>query len=500
MANDVKQSKRRRHRAGVPTALVIVLILIAVLMGGLVGFAIARRTAPVDDRLQQANERIIELENTLMLTGFPIDGNPESWVFDDNAASNGAADLAGETGEAQDGESELWTDDGDLLTGALKDDGDPVVVAEFNGGQLMSTDVIPEFNDQLTARVFAGYSADDVAESVLQEVLSSQVGRRLVAIKAHEAGLDQLSDEDNRKIEAEADRLYKEQRSYYTAFVSQEGMSQQEIDAAAETYMKDTDGVTRESIVQTLRDALPIQKYREQLVKDVTVSDQEVQDFYRERLAEQKASFDKYPEEYEYAHIEGATLLYNPAGYRAVRNLQLSFEDDAQAGEAEALMDQIARLNVEKDGEEIRKLEEQLDPMYKPLEEKAAEIAEKLKNGESFLSLMDQYGTDEQMQSEPLRTQGYYVSEHTFLYSTEFIQGTMILDRPGQVSTPLRSSAGLHMTEYVQDITPGEVPLEQVYDAVKAETLADRQEKYYQEKVAELLDQANVQYYPERLQ
>ena len=501
MANDVKQSKRRRHRAGVPTALVIVLMVIAIVMGGLAGFAIARRTAPVDDRLQQANERIIELENTLMLTGFPIDGDPENWVFDDNTASSGASDLAGvPEGQAADGESELWTDDGDLLTGALKDDGDPVVVAEFNGGQLLSTEVIPEFNDQLSAQVFAGYSAEEVSGSVLQEVMSTLVGEKLMAIKAHEQGLDQLSDEDMKQIEAQADQAYREQLAYYAAFVTREGMTQQEIDDAAEAYMRETDGVTRESIVEAMKQALPIRKYREQLVSEVTVNDQEVNDFYQTQLAEQKDNYTKYPEEYEYAHIEGETILYNPEGYRGVRNLLLAFEGDAAAEQAEVLLEQISRLSVDSDAEEIRKLEQQLDPLYQPLEEKAAEISEKLKNGESFLSLMDQYGMDELMQSEPLRTQGYYLSDRSFLFSTEFIEGTMILERPGQVSTPLRSSAGVHMTQYAADVTPGEVALDAVREAVQAEALAAKQEDYYQQKLNEMLDEANVQYYPERLQ
>ena len=500
MANRSKQGKRSRRRRGVPTALVILLLVIAIIMGGLAGFAVARRTAPADSRLQQANERIIELENTLNLIGFPMDGDPNEWVFDDSAASSSTSDLAGTSEEDADGESELWTDDSELLTGQLSDDGDPVVVAEFNGGQLLSTEVIPEFNDQLSAQIFAGYNADEVSGSVLQSVLSTKVGDKLVALKARELGLDALTEEDLKSIEAQADATYKEKIEYYAAFVSTEGKTQDEINAAAEAYMKQTDGVTRESIVEALKQALPMEKYREYVTRDVTVTDAEVRTYYEEQLTEQKANYEQYPEEYEYAHTDGRTILYNPEGYRAVRNLLLPFEDDAQAAQAADLLGQISKLDAEKDVEEIRALEKQLDPLYKPLEEKAAEIAEKLKGGESFLSLMDQYGKDELMQSEPLRTAGYYVSEHTYLFSTEFVQGCMILDRPGQVSTTLRSASGLHLAEYVGDVTPGEVAFEDAKDALQAEALAARKDAFYEQHLTELLDAADVKYYPEKLQ
>lgn len=500
MANDVKQNRRRRRR-GVPTALVILLMILAIAMGGLAGFVIARRTTPADSRLEQANERIIELENTLNLIGFPMDGDPENWVFDDSAKSNSADDLAGVTADETSGESELWSEDDDMLSGDNSDEADPVVVAEFDGGQLLSTEVIPEFNDQLAAQIFAGYSADEVSGSVLQTVLQELAGRKLVAMKAAEQGLDKLTDDDLKRVEIEADRAYREQIAYYTAFVTREAdMTQADVDAAAEAYMKESAGVTREGIVERLKAELPVRKYYDLVTRDVTASDAEIRAHYEERLAEQRANYTEYPEEYEYAHIEGATLLYNPEGYRRVRDLLLPFESDEAAAQAAELLEQIAQLDTASDAEQIRALEAELDPLYKPMETRAAEIAEKLKAGEKFIDLMDQYGADEAMRAEPMRTEGYYISDRSFLFSTEFIQGAMILERPGQVSTTLRSASGLHMAEYVGDVTAGDVPLDAVYDAMEEETLRIRRDARFEERTAELLEQANVRYYPERLQ
>ena len=501
MANEAKNNKKRKRRAGgVPTLLVVALLVIALAMGGLAGFAIARHTAPVNDELEKANERIIELENTLNLIGFPMDEDPEDWVFDDSAETSAVDELSGKTtSETSDDLSDIW-DDESLLTGTLDENADPVVVAEFDGGQLLSTEVIPEFNDQLTTQIFAGYSADEVADSVLQTVLSYKAAEKLIAVKAHAQGLDQLSADDLKQIDEQAKQLYDDQLEYYTAFVAEDGMSDEEIHAAAVKYMEEEEQVTLQSLTDALKAEWPTEKFRQQIVKDVTVTDEEVQQYYQDELAAQKETYAQYPEEFEFSHSDGDLVLYVPEGYRAVRDLMLPFQSDEDEINAADLLDQISQLNPESDAARIQALEAQLDPLYAPMEATAAEIAEKLQAGESFLSLADQYGQDEMMETEPVRSEGYYISENSFLFSTEFIQGAMILEQPGQVSAPLRSPAGLHLVEYLKDVTPGEVPLEQVSDAIRAAALEEKQDEYYDEQISAMLEEANVRYYPERLQ
>lgn len=498
MAKDARESRRRK--SGVPTIVVVLLLALAIGMGGLAGFMIARRTTPVDERLVRANERIIELENTLTLIGFDVDeDNPETWVYDDGTQSDGAAALAGGSAKAE-ADNDLWSEDASLLSGTLDENTAPVVVAEFDGGQLLSTEVIPAFNDALTTQIFAGYSADEVADSVLQGVLSTMAAEKIMAIKAGEWGLDTLTDEEVRTAEAQADELYAQQTAYYSAFVPQEGQTEDEILAAAQTYMQEEVGITRDSLVAQQKEAVLSQKLYEHIVKDITVSDEEVRNHYNEVLADQKANFEASPEEYEFSHTDGSTIVYNPQGYRAVADLLIPFETEAESDQAIALMDEIEQLNPDTDAERIQSLEGELSALYKPLEATAQEVEEKLQAGEDFMSLLDQYGGDEMMTSEPVRSQGYYISENSFLFSSEFIQGSMILDTPGQVSSPLRSAAGLHLVKYLRDVTPGEVPFEDVYDAMKAEALEISQLAYYEEQTAVMLDEANVKYYPERLQ
>ena len=499
MANqNVNEQKRTKkpHSSGVPTMLVIILLVIALAMGGLAGFAIARRANPYRDQLMAANARIMELENTMTLMGFSPDdvGSDEiaDWgtadADDEDDDSTDLADLAGD-------DSDIWDED-DLLNGTLEEGGEPVVVAEFDGGQLLSTEVIPEYNDQLTTLLLSGYSADETADTVLQSVLSYMASEKIIALKAAEMGMDKLTDEDLKAIDEEAQGIYDDQISYYGAFVAQPGMSQEEIDKAAAQEI----GVTLDEIKADVKETWPVKKFYDATVKDVEVTDAEVEQHYRETLSSQKAAFTESNDDYEFAHMDGETILYNLKGYRAVRDLLIPFENDEDGSKAADLLDQNDQLDPTTDTEKIQALEAELAPLYAPLERTAQEVVKKLQDGESFDSLLHTYGKDEDMEQEPLHSQGYYICDDSFLFSTEFIEGSMILEKPGQVSAPLRSASGIHLVEYTADVPEGEVPLDSVREQMKAEALDEKREAYYEEATAAMLDAANVKYYPERLQ
>ena len=124
---------------------------------------------------------------------------------------------------------------------------------------------------------------------------------------------------------------------------------------------------------------------------------------------------------------------------------------------------------------------------------------QELTDGAGFADLMTEYGCSEALTSEPLRSEGYYISDASYINSVEYVEGSMMLEQPGQVSAPLRSAQGVHLVEYIGDVTPGEVPLSDIDSAVRAAALAQKQADYYAHEREELLSAANVKYYPERL-
>ena len=482
-----RQPTRRRRREGVSLLLVIMLLIIALLMGGLGGFFLARKTDTHVHALQAANDRITELENTLTLIGYPVgeDVDPQQWAYDNAANDTALQDLTGESWG--DDEDDLWSDES-MLDATLPEDAEPVVVAEFEGGQLLSSEVVPEYNDQLTTLIFAGHSADEVAEETLNGVLKKLAGDKIIAIRAKELGLTDLSEADLAQIKEEAAANYNAQLDDYMAFAWEGGETRE----SAAKHLEEESGVTLESVTESVKENWWSRKFFDYIVKDVTVTDEEVQAHYDAMVAQQKESYTAYPEDFEYAHLTGQLILYRPEGYRAVRDILIPFE----AADAEKVSSLTERLEMDTADENTQK---ELDALYAPLEKTAQEVQKKLADGQSFTALMDEYGCDVALKNEPMRSEGYYITDSSFVNSVEYVEGSMMLEQPGQVSAPLRSLSGIHLVEYIGNVTPGEVPLADVLDAVRADALKAKQDEYYNQQREALLEAAQVKYYPERL-
>ncbi|MBQ3424524.1 MAG: hypothetical protein IJH38_04920, partial [Clostridia bacterium] len=456
----------RRRRQGVPVLLTILLIIMALMMGGLGGFVLARRTDTHIHQIRVLEDRVTELENTLTLIGFPLgdDVDPAQWAYDRVAGDQALTDLSSDwpTADADD----FWNDES-LIDGTLPEDADPVVVAEFEGGELFSNEVIPEYNDRLTTLIFSGHSAEEVAEETLNTVLMEKAGDKIIALRAAEMGMTDLSDSDVQAIQQQA-------QEDYEALIEDEMTFSQEADMTRERAMEQlaAEGVTPEGLAESLRENWWTRKYFDEIVKDVSVSDEEIRACYDRRLARQRQQYAESPEDFEYDHMSGELILVHPEGYRAVRDILIPF-DDAALEEVIGLSEQLEQGNAPSDAQA------RLDALYAPLEEKAREALKALEDGQSFAQLMDVYGCDPALETEPMRSEGYYINADSFINSQEYVDGSMMLESPGQVSTPLRSVSGVHLVEYIGDVAPGDVPFEEVRDAVAKVALTDKQTEYY---------------------
>ena len=299
--------------------------------------------------------------------------------------------------------------------------------------------------------------------------------------------MTELSEDDLAKIGEEAAANYEAQLDDYIAF-AEDGETRE----SAAQRLEEESGVTLETVTEAVRQSWWTQKYFDYIVKDVTVTDEEVQAHYDALVARQKEDFTAYPEEFEYAHQMGQLIVYRPEGFRAVRDIRIPFTGDDEKAAA-TLTEQI-EMGIAEEG-----AQEQLDALYAPLEKTAEEVQKKLADGEAFADLMDEYGCDPELKDEPMRSEGYYINDTSYVNSLEYVEGSMMLEQPGQVSSPLRSAYGVHLVEYIGDVAPGEVPLEEIRDAVAADALKEKQTEYYDQQRQALLEAAQVKYYPERL-
>lgn len=489
---------RRRRSRGVPAALVAALLIIAIFFGGLLGFVVANKTNSYRAQLTAAQERVTELENLLTMMGFSEGvSDPDDFVFDDTDASDELGDLSGETA---DDASVLWNEDG-FVSGMLEETGEAVVVAEFNGGELLSTEVIEPYNDQLATEAFGFGDASEDSADTLQTVMQTLVADKICLLKAEELGLTTLTDADNAAIAEEMQAYYDEQKDFYRDSVDTTGMTDAEADAAVDEYLKTEVGITLEDLIAEETENYWHTKLFNEVTKDVVATDEEVQAAYDALLADQKTRFDEYPDDYEFAIMSGETIAYNLEGYRNVKHILLTFDDPEVATQVEDLYYQISELDPEADFEQITALQEQLNAFYTDLDAEAESIVAELNAGADFDALIEKYGEDEGMDYEPTKSVGYTVSTNSVnQFTPEFVEACMMLESVGDVSTPIHTVGGVHIIKYVGDVAPGEVPLDSIRSIIEAEVLADKQEAAYVDLEAQWITEADVKYYPERLQ
>lgn len=492
-----KKSRKKRGIKALLVLLVIVLLIAALVFGAMAGYNYGRE--PIMARLEAAEAQVAELTAALEeALATPVYNGFEEEITQENREA--LDDLAG-TAFNDDGDATiLMGEEAFGVNGADAGSAAPVVVAEFDGGQLMSDEVAREYGEQMTSFVFAGYSEEEISSVLLDEVLKYMVSDHVLQAHAKEMGLLELSDADRAQIEAEAQANYDELLEFYRDFVSTEGMTEEEATGAVKAYMQNEANVTLDIIRSELEEGWWAQKIYDEITKDVTVDDADLEKAYQELLTQQKESFEAYPDDFEFAQMNGETIVYNLPGYRAVRMLLLGFED-TQAYEAVSVLgEEITELDAQADAQLIAEYKAQIDGFYAAPEARAQEALAQLKNGADFDELLHSMGDDAGAQDEDLLRTGYYVSKDSVLWSPEMISAAMALKQPGDISGAVRMADGVCILQYVGEVQAGEVALEDVKDELMHQTLDNAKYSAYEQQLNQWLEEANVKYYPERMQ
>ena len=473
LANSMKPKKKRRKKNRISLRLEAFMMVLTLVFGVVVGYAVGRATGTA--RLAAAQARIDALTSAAEEAG-----RQEIDIFTENLSAENRAALADLSGMSMQsgGENNVFLSSDGFSGVSESAETDPVVVAQFNGGELMSDAVSRRYNERLAGYVFSGYTEAEIAEGLLNDVMQEMVMEKLLQLQAQQRGLYELTDADRQQVAAEAQAQYDAQLVNYRSFVYAEGMTDADVNEAAAAFLLEAEGLDVDSIQKNLEADWWQRKLRSSVVGDVRPDASAILAAYNEKLDEQKERFSASSAAFEQAHIDGEVLLYNLSGYRAVRPLLLRLSEEQQQA--------LAR------GEAV-------DTVYAPLEAQAREILSAAA-GESFGSLLSRYGEDEAMDSVALSGSGYYISADSDLWSKEVVQAAMALTTPGQLSGAIRGSDGVYILEYVGEVQGGEVDMALVYDAMTADAAAAAQEKAWEAQKSAWLAEANVKYYPERMQ
>ena len=252
-------------------------------------------------------------------------------------------------------------------------------------------------------------------------------------VKVAEAGARTLLGDEYDALEQEyADKFEDSVKEYMTSAYGEDIPEEEYADKYAEAlaYFASL-GFEKE---QYISDSLVYDAYDKLLSSmDFPISEEEILNTFNETVEQQKSAITGAAA-YEYYTGLGYQVLYRPEGYRGVTHILLKADDELTKAYKEAADDEAKKAAA--------------DAIVESLKDKIDEIYARLENGESFESLIPEYGEDPGMTGDTLQD-GYPVHRDSTTYMLNV----------GDVSDPVVTSHGVHILHYVRDIPGGAVDM-----------------------------------------
>lgn len=389
-----------------------------------------------------------------------------------------------------------------------------VVATYGEDGVIWLADVEAEY--ELFAAQYASFGVDleayGLADAAKMDIINTAVENAVILEMANQLGLDQFDAETEAGYETAADELMEQYISSYTDYFYPDMEVTDEMRAEAIAYWE-TQGISREIIIQTYKESDTFDAVYEYITKDVTITEEDTVAAYATLVEENKTSYGD-DRTYNSDRCAGVPIAWNPEGYRAVKHVLIMFDDD-QAQRYGDLQQQLATLNEEKaaienpvEGAEApaRTIEEvnadidacnaELDDLYAELQPTADEVIAAFNNGTGFDELIVQYNADPGMQNGVCAEIGYAVTDTDDAYwDPAFVDGAMSIANKGEISGPVYGMNGIHIIYYMDDIPAGEVGLEAIRPELEASALEDKINATYLAQVDAWMAEMNVQYY-----
>ena len=392
------------------------------------------------------------------------------------------------------------------------------IVAEFGeGGIIWLDDAQAQYDEASAMYAQYGIPVENYAAEIKESILEGMVRQAVLDAKAEEMGLSALDEDTLADLTAQANDDLEMYIGYYSSYFASEGASDEENREATIQGLAEN-GISVDMLLESRVKNYVSEQLHDVITKDVAVTDEEIQAKYQAMIEEDKENYDGDDYAYNSALSEQAVIAWNPEGYRTVKHVLVKF-DDAQAQEYSELQSTLESLNAELEAldnpeeaaeeeaaprtrEEIQtdigNIGVSIEALYSTLMPRAQEVIDAFNAGTDIDTLIDQYGEDPGMTAEPAKSQGYAVAENSTYWDPAFTEGAMSIAEVGQISEPVRGQYGIHIIYYLADITPGEVPFEDIQEGVAAAALEDKISKTYDDQVNAWIEEASPVYHLDR--
>lgn len=357
-------------------------------------------------------------------------------------------------------------------------------VITFNGGSVPLSEATASYAQRAAFYEEMGISASDYAEDLKSDVLQNLAEDAVLAMKAQELGVYELTDENRATAEADARSIYEDNVEYYQVYFYDEALSEEEIRQQTEQYLAG-EGVSYEDILEGCLSDIWQERLYDAVTSEVTVTEEDIRAMYDEGLSNAIATYTDSPETFEFDYAYGDIIYYRPEGYRQVEYIQLPFTSD-EVTVASDLINEIAV--TDEDGQFA--LQAELDDLYEALAARHADVISRAQAGESLSALAEEFSLGEYA--------ALPVAANSTTVSTAFCNAAMALTL-NQTSEPVRNDDGLWIIRYASDITPGEVSYEELYEELSASALDAAKQDLFFETVDQWIEEANIVIHPEML-
>jgi len=363
--------------------------------------------------------------------------------------------------------------------------------------QVGDTDITQEMFDQRWTIVKTQYGIteeietnEDYAEFIENSKVSTlekMIEEEIMMQKAMAGGYCEYTEDDLATLDEELAQMKVDWREAAETAVESAGITpgsdtfEETVQSTLDTMVEQL-GYDDEYLLSELKKSMAYERLYDASVSDITPSDDEVQAYYEEKIAEHEKTYgqaediDIYPN----AVVNGEEVYYTPAGYNMVRQILLRLDDDAQA--------QIAALRAEEKAEEADAL---LEESLKPLTATAEKIVEEFENGTDFETLVDQYNMDGGQTKDTL----YPVKEGTRIFVAPFAEAAAALTQPGTISPIVASDYGYHIIYLVEISEEGPVDFEEYKDVLRDDLTYEMQTEKWNQLLETWHDELGVKMY-----
>ncbi len=362
----------------------------------------------------------------------------------------------------------------------------------FTKGDVQSeTDYLLDYYESMYTSYGMSFDRTDAqtVADLRQTAIDSYINEAVLTQKITEGGYDQFTDEERAEIDAKVNEDY---QLYYdtvvTFYMAGTELEGEALQAEVDKQMTALGFPSKEQLTKSAELNLAQAKLRADVVKDVTVSEEEFQTEYQARVNTATNNYVNTPAAYGTAVSNGETIYYTPAGYRYVKHVLVSFTDEDKAA-IEALETELLTATDENKADVQGRLDAAKATAMANIQPTVDEVAAKIAAGEDFNTLITTYNTDPGMTADSV---GYPVSSASTNWVPEFKNASMELQNVGDVSGAVISSYGVHFIKYESDAVEGPVDAETVRESITSELLTTKQDEAYTAAVSQWVADANA--------